>query len=376
MKIVYNIAGTWRSGGMERVLANKVNWLAANGHDVTVITTDQLGKEPFYPIDSRVRCIDLGINYEENNGGGLADKLLHFPAKQRRHKRALRRALAEIKPDITVSMFNNDAPIVASLKEAGKRVLEVHFSRDKRLQFRRSGLWALIDRFRNWQDGRTASRFDRFVVLTEEDKPCWGNLSNICVIPNSSPFKVDTPNALDSKIVFSAGRLGFQKGYERLIEAWSIAVKDCPGWQLVIAGEGEDKERLQQLIADLGVQDSVRLIGATRDIERCYRNASAVALSSRFECLPMILIEAQSFGLPIAAFACKCGPKDIVTEGVDGFLAPEGDIPALAQALHKLMSDDPLRHRLGSAAFASSHRYDENVVMSTWENLFTDLLKN
>lgn len=68
MRIVYCIAGTYNSGGMERVLANKANYLASHGYEVFIITTDQRGKQPFFSLDERIRCYDLGINYEENNG--------------------------------------------------------------------------------------------------------------------------------------------------------------------------------------------------------------------------------------------------------------------------------------------------------------------
>jgi len=373
MRIVYNIPGTWRSGGMERVLSGKVNWLVSHGHDVTVITTDQRGHDPFYPLDSRVRCLDLGIDYETNNGSSLLDKLLHFPYKQWKHRKKLKKVLSSIVPDVTVSMFCNDAPLIPSLPEAGKKVLEVHFSRDKRLQFRRGGLWSLVDKARNVKDGKTARLYDRFVVLTEEDRPSWGELENILVIPNPSPFRVPHPNCLDSKVVFSAGRLGFQKGYERLIDAWSAIVDRFPDWKLIIAGEGEEKDKLESQIRECGMERSVSLIGATNDIRACYEKASVVALSSRFEGLPMLLLEAQSFGLPLVAFQCKCGPKDIITDGVDGFLVPEGDSKALSQKLATVMADDKLRNSMGKAAYKSSFKYDEDVIMNQWERLFYEI---
>ena len=89
MRIVYCIAGTYNSGGMERVLANKANYLVSHGYEVFIITTDQRGKQPFFSLDERIRCYDLGINYEENNGKSLLNKIIHYPFKQWKHRKRL-----------------------------------------------------------------------------------------------------------------------------------------------------------------------------------------------------------------------------------------------------------------------------------------------
>ena len=89
MKILYCIAGTRHSGGMERVLANKANWLVQHGYEVMLVTTDQQGEPPFFALDKRISCYDLGIGYEENNGKSFLNKLIHYPIKQFRHKKKL-----------------------------------------------------------------------------------------------------------------------------------------------------------------------------------------------------------------------------------------------------------------------------------------------
>ena len=220
MKILYNIAGTCHSGGMERVLANKANWLVANGYEVVIVTTDQRGEQPFFPLDGRIRCHDLGVNYEENNGAGFFNKLLNYPAKQRMHKRMLREVLAKEAPDVTVSMFCNDVSFIAGLKEGGKKVLEIHFGKNKRLQYGRKGLWRLADVWRTRQDERLVRGFDRFVVLTAEDKALWGDVPRMQVIPNARTFTPAECAPLDTKKVIAVGRYTHQKGFERLVEAW------------------------------------------------------------------------------------------------------------------------------------------------------------
>lgn len=374
MKIVYCIAATYNSGGMERVLANKVAWLTARGHCITIVTTDQNGRPDFFPMPPGVRHIDLGINYEANNGASFLAKLLAFPGKKRRHKERLRQALREIDPDITVSMMNNDAPILASIPEGGRKVLEVHFSRFKRIQYGRRGIWALNDRWLTRRDLHTARHFDRFVVLTRQDSAFWPGLHNMSVIPNAATFPRSEAAPLTAKRVLAVGRLSEQKGFDRLLEAWAMIAPRHPGWTLDIAGSGPLEQQLRRQARRLHIDGSVRFLGAVADIRSLYLDSSILAMTSRYEGLPMALIEAQTCGLPIVAMDCKCGPRDVITDGTDGFITPEDNIPAFADRLSLLISNPTLLNNFGISAFQASGRFSENTVMRRWTELFTSLI--
>lgn len=375
MKILYNIAGTCHSGGMERVLANKANYLVKQGVEVVIVTTDQQGLPPFFFLDQRIRCIDLCINYEENNGKSLVNKLLHYPLKQWKHRKRLTQILMQERPDITISMFNNDAGFITDIKDGSKKILEIHFSKLKRLQYNRKGWWRLVDVWRTKQDERIARRFDRFVVLTKEDKDNWGDMDNICVIPNASTFQNAQTSPLTVPKVIAIGRYDYQKGFDRLIMAWKKVTETVSGWHLDIIGDGSKRQELQSLIQQLGMEKHISLIKPTSNIDSTYLHASILALTSHYEGLPMVLIEAQSFGLPIVAFNCKCGPTDVVTDGVDGFLVPEGDIEAFADRLLVLMQDRVLRKNMGRRAKSASSRYEEVFIMKQWMKLFHTITK-
>ena len=361
MKIVYCINGFYRSAGMERVLADKANWLVAHGYELTILTTDQQGRPDAFPLDPRIRKIDLCIGYEDNNGSSLLDKLVHYPRKQRRHKKQLTRILTEIRPDITVSMFCNEVNLLPKIKDGSHKVLEIHFSRFKRLQYGRSGLWSLVDRLRSRNDVRLAASYDRFVVLTEEDKDYWPGLSNLRVISNPRTFTLPEPATLKNHTVLAVGRYTHQKGFDLLLKAWRMI--DTQGWTLRIAGSGDPLE---------DVPDNV-ITGLSSEIIEEYRNAAFLVMSSRYEGLPMALLEAQAAGLPIVSFACKCGPRDVLTDGIDGLLIPEGDIAGLAAGMKRLMDDKGLRREMGAAAFRNSERYDKERIMAQWEKLFHEL---
>ena len=373
MKIVYTIAATYNSGGMERVLANKANWLVRNGYEIGILTTDQKARNSFFELDPEIKVYDLGINYEENNGKSFLNKLIHYPFKQWRHKKALQRLLPELKADVVVSMFCNDASILPKIKDGSRKVLEILFSRFKRLQYGRKGIWKLADEMRSSNDLRVVSKFDKFVVLTEEDKGYWGELANITVIPNARSFEVEKPAELNEKKVIAVGRYCYQKALDKLIQAWGIVCREIADWKLHLVGDGEDRAQLQKQISELGLTERVVLGRAETDMKSVYSNSSVLALSSRYEGLPMVLLEAQAAGLPIVSFECKCGPKDVLTDGVDGILVKEGNVEGMAQGLLKLIKDEALRKQMGIAAYKNSERFSEEKVMANWVELFNEV---
>lgn len=375
MKIVYCIAGTYNSGGMERVLANKCNWLAKNGHEITIITTDQRGQKPFFHINETVSHYDLGINYEINNGKSFLNKLIHYPYKQFLHKKRLSKLLKKLKADIVISMFCNDVSLITSINDGSKKILEIHFSKFKRLQYDRKGIWRIADRWRSRKDERYVRKFDAFVVLTNEDKGYWGNLNHIKVIPNARTFTPTVTTSTKQKQIIAIGRYNYQKGFDMLIDIWAEVCSKTDDWTLEIIGDGVLKDYLQQKIDEYHISDRTFLVKATENIEAKYLSASILVMTSRYEGLPMILLEAQSFGLPIVAYACKCGPKDVITDGVDGFLIPPGDKKLFAVKLIELMKDELLRKEMGKKAKLASSRYAENKIMKQWVSLFYSLTK-
>lgn len=375
MNIVYLIAGTYRPAGMERVLANKANWLADAGHKVTVITTDQRGRGPAFDMAPSISHQDLAVNYEADNGKPFLLKAVRYPWRRLKHRTRLSKALKSIRPDITVSMFCNDASFLPRINDGSHKVLEVHFSRFKRLQYARSGIWGMADRMLSRADARAACRFERFVVLTNEDAGYW-DVPGLRVIPNALTFGDCPPAPLDAKTVIAVGRYSAQKHFSHLLYAWELVDPDIrKGWTLRIVGDGEEKEYLESIIGDKHLSDSV-ILGPEQNMRKVYNDASVLVLSSRYEGLPMVLLEAQAAGLPVVSYDCKCGPRDVITDGVDGYLVPEGRYELIAARLSALMSDSGLRKRMGAEAYKASERFSTDRVMSMWSELFEELCRN
>lgn len=370
MKLVYCINSVSNSGGMERVLSNKVNYWVNLGVQVYVVTTDQRNKQKFFNFDPKVTFFDLGINYGDNNEGSVIKKIANYPFKVFRNYTKLKKLLKVINPDIVISMFDNDVWVVPFINDGSKKVLEIHFSKYWRKAMRRTGLWRVADSIRTWMNNYIIDRFDKFVVLTEEDKELWGYRKNIVVIPNALTFDSSDTSKLNSKRVLAIGRLDFQKNFQELIDIWSNIAKDFPTWNLTIIGGGKDKDALERRISDMNLNDSVSIVAPTRNVEMWYLDSSIYAMTSRYEGLPMVLIEAQSMGLPIISYACHCGPRDVITDGEDGFLIKYGDKDSFASKLREMMSDTDKLKSMGGKAKENSKRFDEDFVMDKWMKLF------
>lgn len=376
MKILYCTHSTYNPGGMERVLLNKVTYLSQlPGWEVSVVTTDQHQRPPFYPFPEKVRMTDLDINYSDDNDKGTWKKIFGYLRKRKEHKRKLTALLQKKKPDIVVSLYPSESSFIPDIKDGSKKVLELHFCKFFRLQYGRKGLLGWIDKWRTRQDERIVRRFDKFVVLTHEDKGYWGNLPHMEVIPNAAMHVSKNYSDVTNKRVIAVGRLDYQKGFDRLIEAWELIqhTGEWTDWRLDIFGQGEWKDMLQQMIDERGLQHSVRINKPTKQIGEEYVKSSLLVMSSHYEGFPMVMIEAMACGLPVVSFDYKCGPKDIIQHGINGLLVPDGDIKALANAMMEVMADEAYRRMLSQNARKVVDTYSEEAVMRQWIRLFTSI---
>ncbi|MGW7058093.1 glycosyltransferase [Streptomyces sp. NPDC054904] len=222
---------------------------------------------------------------------------------------------------------------------------------------------------------RHYSQVDRLLVLTPEDADLWirAGMENVDSMPNPLPFMPDSPAPRTSKVVASVGRLAFEKGVDLLLDAWADAAPHHPDWTLRIHGAGIEEESLRAHCASLGLDDSVEWMGSTDDVLGALCGASVFAQASRAEGFPITLLEAMAAGLPVAAFDCAPGVREIVEHGEDGLLARLGNTMELAGHLDALMSDADLRDRLGDAGFRSVRRFSSDEITDRWEALFAFL---
>lgn len=377
MKLLYLIPHLYNSGGMERVLCQKANWLAKHTDwQITIATTEPTPESRsacYFPLDSSIRIEELNIGFDADFSAPLPKKYIRHQQKMRAYKAALRELILREKTDLCISLGGKE---LAFLPEMPCRTMaELHFAKNERLlriQAHHSGwLWTLLGMVRVKQMERGMKRFDRFVVLTEADRMQWAEAgcTQATVIPNPcSLCSTELPEAEREKEVLAVGRLHPQKGYDRLLEAWKTAEAEMPDWRLTIVGEGPERGALEEQIRALGLKRAT-LTGAHNHIERDMRRASILALTSRYEGLPLAMIEAMWCGLPCVSMDCPHGPAELLANG-GGILTEDGNTKAFADALIRMMKDEALRLEEGRKAetFAQTE-FSDSSIMQRWLQL-------
>lgn len=214
---------------------------------------------------------------------------------------------------------------------------------------------------------------DKIIVLTERDAQSWSkfsfNKNKIITIDNPSSFIVgEKTNKKKCNYALAIGRLRYEKGFDLLIEAWSMAKEKLPEHvKLIIVGEGEKKLELEEQIKSLHMADSIVIKNFTKDIEKYYSNAKIYCLTSRTEALPMVLIEALCFSTPLLAFDCYTGPREIIKDGYNGFIVEENNIELYAQHIVELFSlNSNDFSNFSHNAYLSSEKYSMKNIIGKW----------
>lgn len=383
MKIVYCLPQLFHPGGIERIVSIKANYLVeVYGYDVTIVVADQKMQAPFFHLNEKIKIIDLNLDYESTLCLPILKRLIKRRKLHKLHEQKLSDILFNLHPDITISTFTQESAFLPNIKDGSKKILEFHFCRGHKkimANFFKFPLKKKIFYYlRCWQEENIIiPKYDQFVVLTKEDKKLWSTkIHSVIDIPNILSFKVNKIADLKPKIAIAVGRLDSQKGFDTLIKMWAVIVKQSKDWKLNIFGQGEDKNYLDQLISELNLKDSVFINKPDKNIQQRYLESSLFLMTSNYEGWGLVLTEAMQCGLPSVAFACKCGPKDIITNGEDGFCIPYKDENLFIKRTLQLMNNEKLRVTMGCNAWKNIQRYSIDNVMPKWHDLFNTLTNN
>ena len=377
MRIVYCTNSVSQIGGIEHVTVAKANALAnIEGNHVWIAVTEYSG-DP-WGVDKKVHLVNLGIHYYEGTTqDSRVIQLAKILRRQLQHKKRLTALFDEISPDIIISTGTFEKYLLPFCgSRSSKLIREIHTASNCRIFYAKNLYEKVIARIGNFLDYRLLiRRFDKIVVLTEEDRRrCWKNRKNVIVIPNPCTFVSPSISSLDQKIVISAGKLSKEKNFDALIRSWKHVHSRHPDWRLFILGSGEESRALLSLINDLSLQDSVLLMGNVRNVTSFLENASVFAFSSLTEGFALVLIEAMTAGLPVVTYACPCGPKDLITNGKDGYLIPVGDEQALAEKISFLIENKDVRKAMGNEAHKKAQLYTIETIIEKWVALFIELI--
>lgn len=364
-KIVYTTTSLGNSGGIERVLVNKANWLVNNGYNVSIITEDM--KESFYQIDSRVNILSLNIVKRFSKYSAI--RFFIYVVFSICYGFKISRILRELNPDVVISVNARDWVVLPFVNKKFKKIYEFHWIVSKVYPQKNKCLEWMNRKFVKF----IGNKYDNIILLTKlDEKRNTNEWNNVVVIPNARTFTCATPAALLKKRAIAVGNLFHVKGFSRLIDAWNIVHKQHPDWCLSIYGDGYLREELQSKIDALALADVVKLEGKVQDIKSEYLQSSFALCSSYEESFSMVTLEAQTCGLPVVAFDCPCGPSEIITDGVDGFMIFDDDVESFAKKVCLLVENETLRKRMGRSAFENSERFAEDEVMARWVEIFNE----
>ena len=370
MKVLYIFRSLAFWGGIERILVDKMNYLAkVYGYDVYMLTTDQGTHSVPYRLEAGIQLEDLGIRFHHQYRYRGLRRLWEARRLKRLYEQLLAQRLQTISPDVIVCTMTDHVDSLVRLKGTAPLVVESHSISIYTLR-----PFSYRQKFGVWQLKRSLRKVQAIVALTDKDAGHWRQLyqDKVRVIPNM--IHLNPTGRISSQTscrVIFVGRLDYQKMPLDAISIWQMVQPQFPDWELHIYGEGDQLPQVEEAISKAGCR--IALHSPTSQIFDCYCDSCVLMSTSLFEPFGLVIPEAMSCGLPVVAYDASFGPSSIITDGVDGYIVEVGDVKQFANRLSALMADQALRQKMGAAAVRAAQRYLPENIMPQWQELFSNL---
>ncbi|EMF0716000.1 glycosyltransferase family 4 protein [Citrobacter freundii] len=357
-KVCFFVGDISRSGGTERVTSIIANYLSTHSFEVSILSL-QSGSFSFFPLENEIRIDSLF----DSEGRGVD----RFPETVMKLRKYIQNNKIDVLicVDTLLSLYSIPALFFLNVRNISWE----HFN------------------FRNnlGKKTRTISRYvsalfsDDIVTLTRQDMYLWRKntilRANITQIYNPVSYELSEKTVGSGNVILAVGHLTYVKGFDLLISAWANICRIHTDWILRIVGSGEEELTLHRLCVDLNITQYVEFVPATRNIDYYYQNSSVLALTSRFEGFPMVLLEAQEYGLPIVAFDCMTGPSELIIDSSTGWLVEENNVELFSEKLSEVINmiqAEPLRHKdMVSNAKRNSKRFSKSAIGKQWIELLS-----
>lgn len=350
MKLTF-VTSTLHAGGAERVISLLANSFCQKGYEVEIVCINK--HLVFYPIDEKVK---VWFAEDEVKSLSILKKMMW-----------LRKHINSEKPDVVIA-FMLEVYCVTLASLIGVSVPVISSERiDPHFFGRAKGLlrWLLL------------RRTTHLVVQTVRIKDFYSAKlqSRTTIIPNPVTDKVFslTPT-LKQKRIIAVGRLAYQKNYPMMFRAFAKVHHDFPDWQLVVYGNGPQKEEIRGVIERLGMEGHIILAGKSDHVVEEMNKSSLFVMSSDYEGMSNALLEAVCVGLPVLSTDVS-GARDLITEGVNGYIVPVGNERALTLALSSMLSSPEKMDEMGRQSKALAPRFREEQIVGQWEELIKSVVR-
>lgn len=347
-------------GGTERAIVNLANLFVGKEHKVTILILDETAVS-FYPLNSRIQIVQSNLNFGITKEGTMLSRKINLF----RHIRKLKVLLKQTGGDIIIGTeYYLSIVSWMAAHNSGWKIISwehhhIHW-------LKKNKFWTLLFK-------KMYPKFDLVVCQNSTEKKLFEAIgARSTVIPYSLPGVQEQTASLDKKKILTIGWLINRKGIDLIPTIAQKAFEIHKDWHWKIIGKGEEYDWLQKEIQIKNLSSQLVIQSPqSQDLSEEYRNTSIYVMTSRFECLPMVLLEASSFGIPLIAFDCPTGPADIIQHDKNGLLIKLEDVDAMADAIIDLMEDEWKRKVMGEQAYESSKRYSAERVYGLWEDVLS-----
>ena len=343
-------------GGIERAICNTANLFVEKGNEVTLVIVDE-HKGSFYPLHQKIKKEFLHLHFGiTEKGNTLTRKLVFY-----RDVRSLNKVLQEIDADFIVTTdYIFSIAVQINRKGLKAKVFSWEHHHIKWLQ--KSAFW-------NFLQHMLYPKLDGVICLNTKEQALFkAKGCTTFVIPNFVS-KGDMA-ALDQRNLLTIGWLIRRKGIDLIPQIAAKVFAVHKDWRWTLIGDGEEYKTLKVSIKSLQLDEQFIIKKPqTFDLSEEYKNASLYVMPSRFECFPMVLLEAMSFGVPCISFDCPAGPAEIITNGEDGLLIEPDNVEAMAADIIALIEDEEKRKRFGKQAYKNIERFAPEHVYRLWQKL-------
>lgn len=366
-------------GGAERVITDKANYLANEGHELMLVSYEQ-GNHPLpYDLHPSVRYVDLDCRFFTLSKYYFLLHIYHFYRLKRKFTKDLHKIVIDFKPGVVVlasdwqTLIENVVKAVSPIPV----IAEFHNSYDyimRKVGISESGIRKTLTRLYYFRTLKGLAKCAQLVTLTEGDAKCWRqHFKNVSTIPNPVTLYPDVIDDIpkDPGRIIYVGRFNHEKRIDRLITAFSIIAGKYPEWHVDIFGDGNEKQTLLNQIKEMKFEGRVIIHDPTKAIFDEYKKSEMLVLCSEHEASPLVLVEAMACAVPCISFDCPNGPREIIQDNKTGLLAREGDVEDLSTKMEWLIVHETERKEMGykGREFAATRQLP--FVMKKWEALYT-----